>query len=416
MAKVMIWPDIYKEQGHWLPCVSLAKTLEDAGYAVEFMGIRDCKSITDPYVADFRVILESIYPSGHSLENKLEPVDQRWKPHHVFPICRGALDTVFQGAGAPNLLVSGYFTGLETLLIHYKYNVPFVIITTFLRHPQDTPAAHAKTKLVYMDPAVSRKIMDLVAPTPGMSIEEFVAPLTTAKEMIPCAKEFDFTDSDWVHPPHVKYVEPMILRQLLGTGPAIVDPVPVPSGSRLIFGTSGSQVQDYEFRARVFFKALIAMMKTAGMESSYLALAVGSKLLAELKREYGVGTGSSTLPSNVFLADWVSQLDVMKLASVVFMHGGLATIKESIWEQVPIVIVPHGKDQVDNALRIRRAGVGVVSEIGELTPTDLRQLLTAATASTFIKRNLARMQGIFQAAENATTKPSLTVVSGVLPP
>lgn len=34
------------------------------------------------------------------------------------------------------------------------------------------------------------------------------------------------------------------------------------------------------------------------------------------------------------------------------------TIKESIWEQVPIVIVPHGKDQPDNATRIRRNGLG----------------------------------------------------------
>ena len=67
----------------------------------------------------------------------------------------------------------------------------------------------------------------------------------------------------------------------------------------------------------------------------------------------------------------------MKVADVAFMHGGLATIKESIWEQVPIVIVPLGKDQRDNALRIKRSGVGVAAEVADLSPHDLRKLLTA---------------------------------------
>ena len=49
MSRVIIWPDIYKEQGHWLPYINLAKTLKDAGYTtVEFMGIPDTQSIVAP--------------------------------------------------------------------------------------------------------------------------------------------------------------------------------------------------------------------------------------------------------------------------------------------------------------------------------------------------------------------------------
>jgi UDP:flavonoid glycosyltransferase YjiC (YdhE family) len=121
------------------------------------------------------------------------------------------------------------------------------------------------------------------------------------------------------------------------------------------------------------------------------------------------------LPSNVKLFDWVSQLDIMGVADVVFMHGGLATIKESIWEKVPIVIVPLGKDQMDNALRIKRAGVGVATEVTDLSALDLRKLFTEATSSSWIRQNLARMQGIFQTAE--TAKPSINIIKTlVLPP
>ena len=138
---------------------------------------------------------------------------------------------------------------------------------------------------------------------------------------------------------------------------------------------------------------------------------MGTKLLAQLNLEYGVDANASTLPTNVLLFDWVSQLDIVKAADVVFMHGGLATIKESIWEQVPIVIVPLGKDQRDNALRIKRNGVGVAAEVSDLSPLDLRKLFTQATASTWVRQNLQRMQGIFAAAEAA--KPSIKIIKTV---
>jgi UDP:flavonoid glycosyltransferase YjiC (YdhE family) len=421
MSRVIIWPDIYKEQGHWLPCINLAKSLKDAGYtSVEFMGIPDTQPIVTPYNFPFTQILSSIYPPGYSLENKLEPVDQRWKPHHLLPIVRGALDGVFlKSPPAPTLLISGYFTSLETLLIAYKYKIPFVIITTFLRHPEDLPSLHAKTKLLYMPKAVAQAIIDgVVGPgKAGMNIDDFVAPLNAANrpEIIPCPKDFDFTDADWVHRPTTSYVEPMVLRTPLPpASPVLPDPTVIPAGSRLIYCTSGSQVQDYEFRARIFFKNMISMMQTQGMDSYYLVMAVGTKLLAQLNMEYGVDVNASKLPGNVALFDWVSQLDIVKVADVVFMHGGLATIKESIWEQVPIVIVPLGKDQSDNALRIKRTGVGVAAEVADLSPNDLRKLFTQATGSTWVRQNLARMKGIFQAAESA--KPSVNIIKTVMGP
>ena len=143
MSRVTIWPDIYKEQGHWLPCINLANSLKAAGYTtVDFMGIPDNQSIVAPYGFPFTQVLSNIYPPGYSLENKLEPLDQRWKPAHLMPIVRGALNNVFQptSGSPPNLLISGYFTALETVMISRKYNIPFVLITTFLRHPSDLVA------------------------------------------------------------------------------------------------------------------------------------------------------------------------------------------------------------------------------------------------------------------------------------
>jgi UDP:flavonoid glycosyltransferase YjiC (YdhE family) len=161
------------------------------------------------------------------------------------------------------------------------------------------------------------------------------------------------------------------------------------------------------------------MMQTQGMDGYFLVIAAGHKLNTQLRGEYGlVPGGTSILPANVALRDWVSQLDVLgnPTTAVAFLHGGLATIKEAMWKEVPIVIVPHGKDQLENARRIARAGVGLVPEVGEPTPEQLRQLLTSATASTWIRQNLAKFRDIFEVDENkpANQKPSVGVINGVL--
>ncbi len=68
------------------------------------------------------------------------------------------------------------------------------------------------------------------------------------------------------------------------------NPAGIPTNKSLIFGTAGSQVQDYEFKVRQFFNNLIDMMKTQRMDDYHLVLAVGDKLLAQLNVEYGALT------------------------------------------------------------------------------------------------------------------------------
>jgi UDP:flavonoid glycosyltransferase YjiC (YdhE family) len=422
MARVMIWPDLYQEHGHWMPCINLAGSLIDANHQVEFMGIPDCASIVAPYQGVFNEILGNVYPRGYSIENDMEPKGQRWKPEHLMVIVRGALDGLFASTSShrPALLISGYFNALETLMIYWMYGIPILTITTYLRHPSEDPAMLAKTKLLYMPRAMSRAIIDGVIARStrpglelGMSIDDFVKPLEDTQEIIPCAREFDFYDPDWKHAANVQYVEPMIERRSLARPPVAPtqNSVSVPGGKKLIFASSGSQVQDYESRAKAFFNALIAMANTQGMGEYHLVLAVGEKLLAELNIDYGIDVKKPKLPENVTLASWVSQLDVLDEASTaaVFTHGGLATVKESIWSQVPIVIVPHGKDQLDNSLRIERNGLGVTVQQEGVTAENFRKVLTQVTASTWIRRNLRKMHDVFVIREAA--KPSVGIIN-----
>jgi UDP:flavonoid glycosyltransferase YjiC (YdhE family) len=447
MTRLMIWPDLYKEHGHWLPCVNLANTLRGANHSVNFMGIPDCQSIIAPYIVSgdptqFYTIFSDVYPAGYSIENKLKPQGQRWKPHHLLALCRAkgnandptGIDAIFKSTNpsAPQLLISGYFNALETLILHYLYGVKIATITTYLRHPSEDPAMLAKTKLVYMSQAMSSKIIESINEKMDTTIfdkldptdfDAFIAPLETAPELIACPQVFDFDDDDWKYDAtadaNVHYVEPMIVRTKFNGADA--NKIPLSTKSKVIYGTSGSQVQDYQSRAREFFTNLISMMLLPDMGDYDLILAVGDQLLPELNMQYGVDTGNKTLPSNVYLYAWVSQLEIIgdpmaggtpNVTKAVFTHGGLATIKESIWGQVPLIVVPHGKDQLDNALRIQRSGLGVVAQAQDTSPANFRKLLTTATTSAWIQQSLSSMFSTFKTQE--TAKPSLTALSSVL--
>jgi UDP:flavonoid glycosyltransferase YjiC (YdhE family) len=323
------------------------------------------------------------------------------------PLARGeeGIDELFTGANKPDVLVCGYFSSLEALLLHYKYGVPLTIMTTYLRHPDDDPAMFAKTKLVYMSRAFVTHLFNTVGFT-GDTIEEFIRPLEYQyPEVLPCPRELDFADDDWIHGQNVVYAEPMVLRSALGpiatTAPKPPDLRSLTNISNVIFATSGSQVQDYEAKAREFFRNLILMMQTEGMGSYFLLASVGTKLKKELEATFN--GGENALPSNVMLVEWASQLEILSnvATKVVFMHGGLATIKEAIWNQVPMVIVPHGKDQLDNALRLHRLNLAMVVQQGDLSPMNLRKLLAEAMANTWMKSSIAAMKAMFSAQDGA---------------
>jgi UDP-N-acetylglucosamine:LPS N-acetylglucosamine transferase len=419
MTTAMIWPDVQREDGHWLPAISLAKSLKDAGYQVRMMGIPDTAPIVAPYQVPFTPIMADLFPVGHARE-RLETA--KTDLSYLLAIARGALDSVFTGPTKPHLLVAGFFAALEALIVHHKYNVPIVTFTTFLRHPDSSPKQFAKTTLLDLRSAVASKIISLATGSSTMTIDQFLAPLDTVKEIIAIPKDMDFTDPDWKHSPQVSYVEPMVTRVPLDGSTLPPEPTdyfrPLPPTGRLLYGAAGSQIDVFELSARQFFTSLIEMMNAPGLQNRHLVLSLGHTLYQEFKKTYTDtgGGGARRLPDNVSLAPWVPQLEILARADAVFLHGGLATIKESIWSGVPMVITPMVNDQFENALRLERLDLAVIAELGRLSPDTLREALTKVTSSPWFARSTTRMRQIFIDAENRNPKRSVEVIRGVVAP
>ncbi|MDR3013743.1 MAG: glycosyltransferase [Chitinispirillales bacterium] len=417
MAKIIFFPDVYREQGHWLPAVTLAQNLqkqEQGGHEVAFMGIADCEAIIKPYGLEYHRIFTKEYPLGYTSSNQHRTVSERWKPVHLWHIMNGGLDKLMEEL-RPDLIVSGYFASIETLLMHYLYdNMKFMITTTYLRHPDDDPGIRALQNLFGMSEPMSRKIMSAVYKGPididELTVYDFVKPLEAAYELVPCPREFEFDnyqfDSDLNENGRVKFIEPCVIRTMPPPPPGNITvddwKAKIPADKlildsettkrKLIFATAGSQVQDYKDKARRWFQEMILLMNSQGMQGYHLVISMGTELIDE----------EWTLPKNVTIYSWVPQLEVLEYCTTAFIHGGLATIKECIYKNVPFIILPLGKDQMDNALRVRRNEVGQVAYAESSDFRELQNLFLRSQTNSWMKNRLKKMSKEFNVMENVT--------------
>jgi MGT family glycosyltransferase len=81
-------------------------------------------------------------------------------------------------------------------------------------------------------------------------------------------------------------------------------------------------------------------------------------------------------PANVTVTRWARHADVLPHCSAVITHGGHGTVMKALIAGVPLIVVPLGRDQPDNAGRVVHAGAGV----------RLRKNATASALRTAVSR------------------------------
>ena len=76
---------------------------------------------------------------------------------------------------------------------------------------------------------------------------------------------------------------------------------------------------------------------------------------------------------NVTVQQVVPQLDVLRRADAFVSHGGMKSVNESLYFDVPLVVVPQGVDQPVLAKRVAELGAGVALTPDQCTPAHLRR-------------------------------------------
>lgn len=90
------------------------------------------------------------------------------------------------------------------------------------------------------------------------------------------------------------------------------------------------------------------------------------------------GTPPTNIPSNVLIWKWFPQHDILAHENVVLFitHGGLFSLQESLYNGIPMLIIPFFNDQFKNAERSEREGYGLRLQLHDITEERLNQTIT----------------------------------------
>ncbi len=81
------------------------------------------------------------------------------------------------------------------------------------------------------------------------------------------------------------------------------------------------------------------------------------------------------VPAHVRVEQFVPQADVLPACTAVVAHAGSGSMLAALAHGLPLVLVPQGADQFENAMRVADAGAGVVVMPEDLTGGAIRSAL-----------------------------------------
>lgn len=448
---ILFWPDPFREHGHWMPTLKLAQDLYDCKsdeFSVSFMGIADCKPMINNYnngdgQFPFYTLFPYLYPKGYSA-GYVPKGNFRRKSWHVWAILYSQyenVEDVLKAGGKmpsaqlwedaqsirnawktanPDLLVHGYFASLEAILLYWIYrktNVRFAVTTTFLHYPKNTPAIRAMVNSQVFSKPEKNKIINMATrgiistDIPKMSEESFFAPLNDVKELILCPREFDFDYYEFEA--QSCHIGPCIMKEFSQSALSFdsegheINWDEYLVKKNIIFVSAGSQVLDYEDGAKTLFHSVCKAMELPQFKDCFLIVTVGSKLVNS--PEWQIYD-----KSRILIASWAPQRRILSEGNVKcsIIHGGLASIKECVYFNCPFVVNPLGKDQMENAVRLRRLGIDNAVYTGDLNASSLASIIDRVTSDSRMKEALQKLSDVFLAAENK--KEGLRIIQEVL--
>jgi MGT family glycosyltransferase len=393
------------EEGHLLPTFQLAKRLAARGHNVSYIGLADAADLIERKGFPFAPILEDLFPKGstRTLRNRIEAAETENGGSPVGYMASNHLADTYVGSLVrsedlqtavhtlrPDLFLAGSMFVFNPLVLLYRFQVPVVLITPWLRSfPKQDYSTLLEAGLLRlrgsgMDFFNLAKKSDPTA----RRLADIAVKFLAMRELILCPKELDLPRPDWRNEQEVFYVEPSIE---LSRGRQ--DDFPwdkILPDRRLLYCSLGSQSQIIGRDAVLRFLSATATAATR-LPGWQLVMATGLLNPEEIPG----------LPADAVAARWVPQIPILERASLMITHGGLGTIKECIFHGVPVVVFPLLSDQPENSRRIAHHGLGLFGDFKQASPDEIASLVQQVGENPSFRDNMSRMRQAFRVAEES---------------
>lgn len=430
MGKIMptIAFALLPEAGHYYAVMGLAHKLKAAGHRIYFLGILDFQSMIVSQGFEFISFLEDVFPAGFIQaqamgnpgaeregifktmkreSNRVKELNATW--------FKDALYEKLKDIQPDLVLVDSYLAYLA--LVTYRYQIPSILISVTLpqykekgippitsiyiptnkkRNPFRANLAWAGCYLrnyagmrlasIFGIDINYRRLMHRLAKFGGYPEKEIYAynafiPGLNLPELILCPRELDFPRKE---NPHSLYIE----SSLPAPKPDTSFPWDKITANRpLIFCTLGSQSHQWRGSSR-FFQTMIQLFEAR--PEWQLVISLGQYInIEEFK----------TTAPNIVIVNWAPHAEVLKRTTLMVNHGGLGTVKECIYYDVPMISIPFMRDQPGNAARVAYHGLGILLPKNKISRQNLENAIERILNEPSFRTNVQRMGARFREIE-----------------
>jgi UDP:flavonoid glycosyltransferase YjiC (YdhE family) len=392
------------EEGHLIPTFKLARQLAARGHQVRYLGLVDSGDFVRRQGFELVPILEDVLPAG--TVRKLWDTAETWRDQGHEAVYDRFLGAISRGDGLdrqvlrtrPNLFILNSLLGLNALVMDYRYGLPVVLLTPFLRPGSRAQHAAGHEHVLLRLSGGATAFFDLARKChPGATrFSDLTGRLAAMRELIQCPSELEIPES--LHAdPEVFYVEASIdlERRDDRDGRDGRDGRGFPwerlaAGRRILYCSLGSQTYlGGKEKAVSFLRAVAA--GAARRPDWQLVLATGGL----------VEPADLPLPVDAIALPWVPQIPMLERAAVMITHGGLGTIKECIFRGVPMVVCAVARDQPLNASRVVHHRLGVAGDFAAPPADGYFALVDQVAGDPTFKENVERMRRRFVEIEES---------------
>ncbi|MCR3761565.1 hypothetical protein KYB31_21560 [Clostridium felsineum] len=115
--------------------------------------------------------------------------------------------------------------------------------------------------------------------------------------------------------------------------------------------------------------------------------------------------------NNILIFKRVPQLEILKKVDIVISHGGNNTINKTLAAGKPIIVMPIGGEQGDNASKIQYLNVGKRINISNFSSNEVLEKVKSIFADSIYKQNAERIRKIISKTDGVST--SVKLISSV---
>jgi len=389
------------EEGHLFPTFGLAKSLQERGHIVHYIGIADIKRSVTEQGFEFHPVLEKQYPLGFREKFKKRHFNKGNYSKITFVDCIENELPVILDTIKPEGIVMSTYLSMEALFMHYRYAIkPVIFMPEINSNPLDEFRYEFGTLgTKQYDIFQNYKSYNITLKNNKVSIfrklfgnrekvindaefQEFLSPLVRFEQIVACPEQFELPGRARSN---VHYIGPCV-RNKAPVSTALIRELTA-KNKKIIYVSMGSQTERIQQVCEALYVKIIEAMKDAEMKDYHVVLS--SSLAVDL------GDMIET-PENVTIVPWIDALEVLEISAAIITHGGLGLIKESIFYGVPMIVLPDKYDQPMNAERVVYHQLGVKDDLINVTKEALKAHILNVTTDQNIREKLQQMKNVFR--------------------